>query len=260
MPDIHPTAIIDGDTSIAEGVVVGPYSIIGPGVVIGAGTSVGAYVRIEGPTVIGERNRIFSHCSIGTEAQDLKYKGEKTRVEIGDDNVFREFITVHRGTMTGRQRTRIGSHNFFMAYAHIAHDCDVGSNVIFANAGTLAGHVDIGDYATVGAFSAIHQFCRVGHHAFLGGFTVATQDVLPYVKTVGNRPAKTYGINTIGLQRKGFPAETIEALKKAYRLVVRSHMKTHEAIERIEQELSLYPEARYFAEFVRGATSRGFIR
>jgi UDP-N-acetylglucosamine acyltransferase len=260
MPQIEPTAIVSPDAALASDVVVGPYSIIGPGVTIGAGTVIGPHIRIEGPTTIGERNQFLGHSSIGTGPQDLKYKGERTTLTIGNDNVFREFITLNRGTVGGGGSTTIGSHNFMMAYAHVAHDCHVGSHTIFANAATLAGHVDVGDYSTVGAFSAVHQFCRVGEHAFMGGFTVATQDVLPYVKTVGNRPAKTYGINTIGLERKGFPRETIEALQKAYRILIRSKLALAAALERIESELApYYPEARYMADFVR-ESKRGIVR
>jgi UDP-N-acetylglucosamine acyltransferase len=161
-------------------------------------------------------------------------------------------VTVNRGTVGGGGVTTIGSDNFFMAYAHVAHDCHVGSNTIFANNATLAGHVEVGDYSTIGAFSAVHQFCRVGDHAFIGGGSICTQDVLPFVKTVGNRPAKTYGINSIGLERKGFQKETIEALQRAYRILVRSHLKMHDAVDRLEAELSFHSEVRYLAEFVRG--------
>jgi UDP-N-acetylglucosamine acyltransferase len=256
---IDPTAIVHPESNVGEDVEIGAYSIVGRQVTIGNGTVIGPFTRIEGPTAIGERNRFFGQSSIGTEPQDLKFKGEHTQLVIGNDNTFREFVTLNRGTSGGGGITTIGSSNFFMAYSHVAHDCHVGSNVIFANAATLAGHVEVGDFVNVGAFSAIHQFCRVGDYAFLGGFTVATQDVLPYVKTVGNRPAKTYGINTIGLERKGFPRETIEALQKAYRILTRSKLGLEAALSQIDGELALYPEARYFAEFVRGA-KRGIIR
>lgn len=256
---IDATAIIDRDATLADGVSVGAYSVIGPHVIIGRGTQIGPHTRIEGPTTIGENNVFFGQSSIGTGPQDFKYKGERTELVIGNNNTFREFVTLNRGTKGGGALTEIGSSNFLMAYSHVAHDCRVGSNIVFANAATLAGHVEVGDYATIGAFSAVHQFCRVGDHAFIGGFTVATQDVLPFVKTVGSRPAKTYGVNTIGLERKGFPKETVEAIQRAYRLLVRSKLKLEEALLRIESELSLYPEARYLAHFVRGAR-RGIIR
>jgi UDP-N-acetylglucosamine acyltransferase len=259
MAQIDPTAIVSSDALLADDVVVGPYAVIGAGVTIGAGTQVGPFTRVEGPAAIGERNRFVGQASIGTAPQDLKYQGERTELVIGNDNVFREFITVNRGTAGGGGVTTIGSNNFFMAYAHVAHDCHVGSRTIFANNATLAGHVEVADNAQVGAFSAVHQFCRVGEHAFIGGDTIATQDVLPFVKTVGSRPAKTYGINTIGLERKGFPKETVEALQRAYRILVRSKLKLADALTRIEQDLGLYPEVRYLAEFVR-QSKRGVIR
>jgi UDP-N-acetylglucosamine acyltransferase len=168
-------------------------------------------------------------------------------------------VTINRGTTGGGGVTTLGSHNFFMAYSHVAHDCHVGSNTIFANNATLAGHVDVGDFATIGAFSAVHQFCRVGDHAFIGGGSICTQDVLPFVKTVGNRPAKTYGVNNIGLERKGFQKESIEALQRAYRILTRSKLPLQEALDRIEAELGLHPEVRYFVAFIR-ESKRGVIR
>lgn len=259
MPSIAQSAIISADAALAEDVVVGPCAIVGPNVTIGAGSTVGPHVVIEGPATIGERNRFVGQSAIGGDPQDLKFKGEKTELHIGNDNVFREFITISRGTVGGGGRTTIGSNNFFMAYAHVAHDCHVGSNTIFANAATLAGHVEVGDHTTVGAFTAVHQFCRVGDYAFIGGGSILTQDVLPYVKTVGNRDTKTYGINTIGLQRKGFTEETIEALQRAYRILVRSKLKLSDALQKIEDEYGLYPEVRYLLGFVR-ESKRGVIR
>jgi len=256
---IHPTAVVDDSAVLAGDVNVGAYAVIGANVIIGAGTIVGPHTLIEGPTRIGERNRFSGHGAIGTAPQDLKYKGERAELVIGDGNVFREYVTMNRGTVGGGGVTTIGSQNFFMAYSHVAHDCHVGNGNIFANNGTLAGHVDIGDFATIGAMSAVHQFCRVGDHAFIGGGTVATQDVLPFVKTVGSRPAQTYGINTIGLERKGFAKETIEALKRAYRLLTLSKLRLEEALERIESELGFSAEVRYFAEFIR-SSKRGIIR
>lgn len=250
---IHPEAVLAAD------VEVGPYAVIGAHVTIGAGTVIGPHVRIEGPTVIGERNHFVGQSSIGTAPQDLKFRGERTELHIGNDNVFREFVTVNRGTVGGGAITTIGSNNFFMAYAHVAHDGHVGSNTIFANNATLAGHVEVGDFATIGAFSAVHQFCRVGDHAFIGGGSICTQDVLPYVKTVGNRPAKTYGINSIGLERKGFSKETIEALQRAYRILTRSKLSLQQALEKIETDLGYVAEARSFVEFIRTA-KRGIIR
>ena len=256
---IHPTAIVHPSAHLGAGAEIGPFAMIGADVHIGADTLVGPYTRIDGPARIGARNRIVGHSSIGTDPQDVKFHGERTQIELGDDNYIREFCTFNRGTVGGGGITRIGSHNFFMAYSHVGHDGNVGSNTIFANAATLAGHVSVGDFATVGAFSAVHQFCHVGEHAFIGGGTIATQDVLPFVKTVGNRPAKTYGINTIGLQRKGFSKSTIEALQRAYRILVRSKLRLEEALTRIETELGDHPEAKYLVEFVRAA-QRGIIR
>lgn len=259
MASIHPTAIISPEASIAHDVSVGAYSIIGPHVRIGAGSVIGPHTRIEGPARIGERNRFTGQLSVGTPPQDLKFKGEKTELVIGNDNTFREFVTINRGTADGGGVTSIGSNNFFMAYAHVAHDCHIGSHTIFANNATLAGHVDVGDHATVGALSGVHQFCRVGDHAFIGGATIATQDVLPFVKTVGSRPAKTYGINTVGLQRKGIPPEAIEALQRAYRIAVRSKMRLDDALAKIEAELGYFSEIRYLVEFIR-ESKKGFVR
>jgi UDP-N-acetylglucosamine acyltransferase len=259
MASIAETAIVSSEASLAPDVVVGHYAVIGPHVTIGAGSVIGPHMRIEGPVTIGERNQFAGQASIGTPPQDLKFKGERTELRIGNDNVFREFVTINRGTTGGGGITTIGNGNFFMAYAHVAHDCHVGSNTIFANNATLAGHVEVGDFSTIGAFSAVHQFCRVGDHAFIGGGSICTQDVLPFVKTVGNRPAKTYGINTIGLERKGFPKESIEALQRAYRILTRSKLKLQEALDRMEAELGFHSEVRYFAEFIR-ASQRGVIR
>jgi UDP-N-acetylglucosamine acyltransferase len=259
MPQIDSTAVVSSEARIADGVVIGPYVVIGAGVSIAPGCTVGPFTRIEGSATIGERNVFVGQASVGTPPQDLKFRGEKSEIVIGNDNTFREFVTINRGTAGGGGVTTIGSENFFMAYAHVAHDCHVGSRTIFANNATLAGHVDVGDNAQIGALTAIHQFCRVGEHAFIGGGTIATQDVLPFVKTVGSRPAKTYGINTIGLERKGFPKEAVEALQRAYRILIRSKLSLADALQKIETDLGVNPEVRYLVEFVRGST-RGFIR
>lgn len=259
MTDVHPTAVVSPKANLADDVQVGPFCVIGDEVSIGPGTLIGPQMRIEGPCIIGSGNRFAGQSSIGTDPQDLKFRNERTELHIGDNNTFREFVTVNRGTEGGGGATRIGSDNFFMAYSHVAHDCIVGSGIIFANAATLAGHVEVGDFSTIGAFSAVHQFCRVGEHAFVGGFTVVTQDALPYVKTVGNRPAKTYGINTIGLQRKGFERSTLDALQKVYRLLRVSHLRLEPALQTIEEEYAAVPEAQYMVRFIR-QTSRGVIR
>jgi UDP-N-acetylglucosamine acyltransferase len=259
MAEIHSTAVITGNAVLASDVIVGAYAVIGANVTIGSGTVVGPFTRIEGPAAIGERNQFYGHASIGGPPQDLKYSGEHTELAIGNDNIFREFVTVNRGTAGGGGKTTIGSGNFFMAYSHVAHDCHIGSHTIFANNATLAGHVEISDFATIGAFSAVHQFCRVGEHAFIGGGSMITQDVMPYAKTVAKRDNRSYGINTIGLERKGFSKETVGALERAYRILIRSKLNTDEALQKIEEELGLFPEARYLVEFVR-TSKRGIIR
>ncbi len=259
MTQIDSSASVSSEAAIASDVVIGPYAVIGPNVTIGAGTVIGPMMRIEGPVTIGERNRFFGQASVGTEPQDLKFKGERTELVIGNDNVFREFITLNRGTVGGGGITTIGSNNFFMAYSHVAHDCVIGDGCVLANSVALAGHVEVGDYSTIGAFSAVHQFCRVGDHAFIGGGSICTQDVLPFVKTVGNRPAKTYGINHIGLERKGFSKEAIEALQRAYRILIRSKLRAEEALAKIEADFGFFAEVQYLVDFVR-SSKRGIIR
>jgi UDP-N-acetylglucosamine acyltransferase len=257
---IHPTAIIDSGAEIEPEVVVGPYCIIDANVRIGRGTQLGPYVRVQGGTIIGESCRFCGHASVGTDPQDLKYGGEPTRLEIGSRNVFREFISLNRGTAQGGGLTRIGNDGLFMAYSHVAHDSSIGDHVIFDNAATLAGHVEVGDHATIGAFSAVHQFCRVGLHSFIGGFSVITRDALPFVKTVGNRnDAKIYGINAIGLQRRGVPEESIEELKHAYRILFRSHLNTSDALARMREQGWNAPEVAILVEFMQ-SSARGFIR
>lgn len=254
----HPTAIVSPEAELNDDVSVGPYAVIGPRVAIGAGCVVGAHAVLEGPSEFGARCRIYPFASIGSDPQDLKYRSEETRLSIGPDNIFREFVTINRGTAGGGGVTSIGASNFFMAYAHVGHDSTVGSHTIFANAATLAGHVVIEDGATVGAYSGVHQFCRVGRDAFIGGYTVVTQDALPFVKTVGNRAA-AFGINTIGLERKGFKAESIQALKRAYRILFQSKLNTGQAIERIEAELAEHEECRYLIGFIKSST-RGIVK
>jgi UDP-N-acetylglucosamine acyltransferase len=254
---IHPTAIVDSEAVLGEGATVGPYTIIEAGVEVGDGCKIGPFCRLSGPTVIGSGNIFESHCSIGAPPQDLKYDGAPTRLEIGSDNVFREFITLHRGTEGGGGVTRIGDSSLFMAYVHVAHDCDVGSFTIFANAATLAGHVEVGDHATIGALSAVHQFTRVGTHAFIGGCSAATKDCLPFMKTVGARPAKCYGPNSLGLERKGFSEESRKALKRAWRLLHSSKHTTTQAVELIRKELSGQPEIDHLVHFIDTAGRGG---
>jgi UDP-N-acetylglucosamine acyltransferase len=257
---IHPTAIIDNSAELGANIVVGPYCVIAPGVRIGEATELGPYVSVQSGTTIGSQCRFHGHSSIGSDPQDLKYRGEPTRLQIGDRNVFREFVSVNRGSAHGGGLTKIGNDGLFMAYSHVAHDGQVGDHVIFANAATLAGHVTIGDHAQVGAFSAVHQFCRVGTHAFIGGFSVVTRDALPYIKTVGARnEAKIYGPNTIGLQRKGFPENSIAELKRVYRILFRSDMNTGDALAKVHEETWTAPEVAVLVEFIE-TSERGFIR
>lgn len=257
---IHPTAIIHSGAELGSDVVIGPYCVVGADVRIANGTTLGPYVSIQGGTSIGENCRCYGHASIGADPQDLKYKGEPTRLEIGERNVFREFVTINRGSAHGGGLTRIGNDSLFMAYSHVAHDAQVGDRVIFANAATLAGHVTVGDHAQIGAFSAVHQFCRVGPHAFIGGFSVVTRDALPYIKTVGPRnEAKIYGLNTIGLQRQGIPERSIEELKRAYRILFRSQLNAGDALARVHEEKWTAPEVTVLIEFME-SSKRGFIR
>jgi UDP-N-acetylglucosamine acyltransferase len=256
--EIHPTAVVHPEAEIGKGCRIGPFSVVGAGVRLGAGCELVSHVAIQGDTEIGEGCRFFPFGSVGLEPQDLKYRGEPTRVVIGSRNTFREFATVHAGTAGGGGVTRIGDGNFFMAYTHVAHDCQVGSSTIFANAATLAGHVLVEDFAVIGAFSGVHQFCRIGSHAYIGGYSVITQDALPYVLTVGNR-ARAYGINLVGLKRKGFSEETIAGLRNAYRLLFHSKLTTTRALSRIDQELAGIPEVAYLASFIR-SSERGIVK
>ena len=253
-PEIHETAIVHAGAVIGEGTTVGPHVVIGPHVRLGRQCEVGASSVIDGWTEIGDRNRIAPFASLGLPPQDLKYKGEPTRVVIGHDNVFREFVTIHRGTQGGGGVTTIGDRNLFMAYAHVAHDCHVGSDIIFGNAATLGGHVTVEDFATISASSGVHQFCRVGRHAFVGGYSVVTKDALPYAKTVGNR-ARIFGLNRIGLVRRGVSAHAVASLRQAYRYLVQ--LNTSRALAHIEQDERLQcDEVRLLVDFIR-STRRG---
>lgn len=254
---IHPTAIVDPSAQIGSNVEVGAYAVIGEGVVLGARTRVGSGAHVQGPSVLGEDNRVFPHACVGFDPQDLKFQGGTTHLEVGDGNTFREFCTIHRGTEEGGGSTTIGDGNLFMAYSHVAHDCHVGNRTIFSNSATLAGHVEVEDHATVGAFSAVHQFCRVGQYAYIGGFSVITKDALPWVKTVGQKPL-CYGVNTIGLRRQGFSEETIRVLEKAMRILLRSGLNTSQAAKRLEGDMGDHGEVRYLLDFL-ARSDRGVI-
>ena len=255
---IDPRADVDPGVVLGEDTVVGPFSVIGADVVIGARAKIGPNVVIQGPTTIGDECEVHPFATVGGPPQDLKYRGERTRLEIGHRNIIRECCTLSRGTAGGGGITRIGDDNLFMAGAHVAHDCVVGRGTIFANAATLAGHVNVGDWATIGAYSGIHQFCRVGEHAFIGGYSVITQDALPYVLSVGNRAA-AHGINVIGLRRRKFSEESIAALRTSYRRIFRSKMRLDEALASVEAELGAVPEVARLLAFIR-SSERGVIR
>lgn len=255
-PSIHATAIVHPSAVIGDGSVIGPGAVIGPHVVIGRDVHVGASAVVEGDTTIGDHTRIFPFASIGLPPQDLKYRGERTRLVVGQSNVFRESVTIHRGTVGGGGETRIGDRNLFMAYAHVAHDCRVGSDTIFGPGATLGGHVVVEDYAQISAYSGVHQFCRVGRYAFIGGYSVVTLDALPFAKTVGNR-ARVYGLNTIGLVRRGFSPEVVSRLKRAYRYLLTSKLTPSKALQTIDAETALAcAEVAYLVDFIR-ASSRG---
>jgi UDP-N-acetylglucosamine acyltransferase len=255
-PLVDPLAQVSPLARLAPGVKVGPFSIVGPGVSLGRGSLLASHAVIEGSTSIGEYNRFFPFSSIGLAPQDLKYRDEDTRVEIGDRNVFREGSTVHRGTAGGGGLTRIGSDNLFMAQSHVAHDCDVGSHTIFANGAALSGHVLVEDHVTIGGLSGVHQFCRVGIHAFIGGATVVTRDALPFSLTVGNR-ARFFGLNVVGLRRRGFSPERLTALKQAVRLL-QAGPTLAEALARVEALEPRSDDVARLVEFVR-ASKRGVI-
>ena len=255
---VHPLACVDPGAVLGDGVEVGPYAVVTAGVEVGPGTWIGAHAHLQGPTRVGRENRIHPHACLGTDPQDLKYAGEPVRLEIGHRNQIREFVTLHRGTGKGGGVTRVGDDNLFMVYSHVAHDCQVGSRTIFANNATLAGHCEVHDDASVGAFSALQQYGRIGRHAYIGGYSRLLTDALPYVKTVGLRPA-VLGVNRIGLQRKGFDAERIAALSRAFRIFLRAGLNTTDALARLESEFAGNPDVTYLITFVRGAR-RGVIR
>jgi UDP-N-acetylglucosamine acyltransferase len=256
---IHPTAVIHPGAKLGPGVRVGPYCIIGDEVEIAGDSELIAHVYLDGPLRIGSGNRFFPYCSIGMISQDKKFRGERAETVIGNGNTFREFVTVHRGTAGGGGVTRVGDDNWIMAYAHIAHDCIVGSHTVLANGATLGGHVVIEDYATVGAFSGIHQFCRVGRHSIIGGYSVITQDVLPFSKTVSERKARVFGANTVGLERHGFSPDRREALSRAFRHLVSSKLNTTQAVAKIREETGDSPEVQELLRFIE-SSERGFIK
>jgi len=255
--EIHPTAMVDPGAEIGTGTVVGPYCIIGADVVLGANCWLQHHVTLSGPMRAGTGNKLYAYCSIGQQTQDLKYQGEPTYLEIGDENTFREFVTVNRSTSSDG-KTRIGSRGNFLAYSHIGHDCTVGDDVVFSNNGTLAGHVQVGHHAVMGGLTAVHQFCRIGRFAITGGCSKIVQDVPPFMIADGN-PAQIRGINLVGLERKQFPAESVKLIKEAFRLIYRSKLNTRQAIEAIRKELPETAEIRELVTFIE-ASDRGITR
>jgi len=255
---IDPRAVISPKAELAPDVSVGAFSIIGPDVVIGPGTVIGPHAVVNGPTRIGANNRIYQFASIGDAPQDKKYKGEPTRLEIGDRNVFRESCTINRGTTHDKGVTRIGHDNLFMAYSHVAHDCQLGSNLIFANCATLGGHVEIGDWVILGGMAAIHQFCKVGAHAFIAGGSIVTRDVPNYVMIAGN-PAEPHSVNSEGLKRRGFSPQQVRNIRNAFRVLYRSDLKLADAVAKLTALSATQPEVTAFVEFI-GRSERSLVR
>lgn len=255
---IHESAIVSPDARIGEDCHIGPFCTVGADVSLGAGVRLDSHVVVDGTTGIGDETHIFPFASIGLAPQDLKYAGEPTATEIGKRNHIREFVTIHRGTDGGGGLTKIGDDNLLMAQAHVAHDCQIGNNVIMANAATLAGHVEIADRANVGAYSGVHQFCRVGLEAFVGGYSVVVKDAPPYAIIQGNH-ARCYGLNKVGLKRRGYSKETIEKLHHAYRLLLTAKLNTSQAVERIKDEIVGCPEVDILIEFIETST-RGVVK
>ena len=259
MSEIDARADVSPSSRIGSGAKIGAFAVVGVEVELGDGCILGHHAVVQGPARLGRGNHVYPFSVIGGDPQDLTYKGERVALEIGDANEFREFSTVNRGTVKGGGVTRIGSHNLIMSYAHIGHDCSVGDHTIFVNGGTLAGHVTVEDYATVGAFCPVQQFCRIGRHSYIGAHTVITQDVPPFSKVVSPRDSRCYGVNAIGLARQGFSPERIEAIEKAYRLLLRSKLNTSQALEKMRETLSGSEDVLTLIRFIESA-EHGLIK
>lgn len=256
---IHPAAIVDPSARIAASADIGPFCVVGADVEIGERTRLMANLYLDGPLTIGDDNTFYPYSTVGVAPQDLKYKGERSRTVIGHRNRIREFVTLHRGTEGGGMVTRIGDDNLLMAYTHIAHDVQIGNNVVLSHAATLGGHVLVEDWAVIGAATGVHQFCRIGRHAMIGGYSVVTQDVLPFATTVSQREIKVFGANRVGLERRGFSSEAIEALQTAFRILTRAGLNTSQAIERIRVEVPQTAELTELLAFI-DASERGFVK
>ncbi len=255
--EIHPSAIVDSKAELGAGAIVGPYCIVGSGVVLGEGCWLQHHVTLCGPMRAGRENKFYAYCSIGQRTQDLKYAGEPTYLEIGDENTFREFCTVNRSTKSDG-KTRVGNRGNFLAYSHIGHDCTVGDSVVFSNNGTLAGHVEVGDHAVMGGLTAVHQFCRIGRFAITGGCSKIVQDVPPFLIADGN-PAEIRGVNLVGLERACYAPESVKAIKEAFRLIYRSKLNTRQAIEAVRNQIEPREEVTHLIEFIE-KSERGIIR
>ncbi|MBZ5644474.1 MAG: acyl-ACP--UDP-N-acetylglucosamine O-acyltransferase [Acidobacteriia bacterium] len=253
MSEVDPRAIVSPSSRIGSGVRVAAFAVVGDEVELGVGCTLAPHAVVRGPARIGPKNVFDSFCSVGGDPQDLKFHGERTELVVGEGNHFREFCTVSRGTTSGGGVTRIGDNNLFMAYSHVAHDCIVGSHTVFANGATLAGHVAVGDHASVGAFSPVHQFCRVGRFAYIGACTVITQDVPPFSRVVTERETHCYGVNTVGLERRGFDRQRLETIERAFRLLLRSKLNTSQAVEQMRAQLNGSPDIRELVEFIETA-------
>jgi len=257
--NVHPTAVIDSSARVSPSCKIGPYCVIGPQVEVGDHCELISHVVIDGPTKIGANNRFFPFSSIGLAPQDVSYKGEPTRLEMGDDNTVREFVTINRGTVKGGGLTKVGNHILVMAYTHIAHDCSIGDYVILANAATLGGHVTVEDWATVGALCPVHHFVRIGAHSFIGGGTTITRDVLPFSKTAAERGTHAYGLNSVGIERRGFTKERIRRIHHAYKLLLASKLNTSQALEKLKSEPDRGEDVDLLIKFVE-SSERGVIK
>ena len=259
MREIHPQAVVAASAKLGEGVKVGAYAVVGEEVELGDGCVLHAHATVGGPSKFGKNNVFYPFSSIGGDPQDYTFRGDRTELVAGDGNIFREYVSVSRGTQKGGGRTTLGNNNFLLAYSHIGHDCVIGSNTLFVNGATLAGHVTVEDFVTVGAFCPVHQFCRLGRYAYIGASTVITQDVPPFSKIVTERETKSFGINAIGLERKGFSPERLQALKRAFRLLMRSKLNTSQALTEMRKSLGDFADVQELIKFIESA-ERGIVK
>jgi UDP-N-acetylglucosamine acyltransferase len=257
--EIHPQAIVAASAKLGAGVRIGPYAVVGENVELGDGCVLHAHTTVDGPSKFGKDNVFYSFSVIGGDPQDYTFRGERTELVVGDGNIFREYVTISRGTEKGGGKTSVGDNNFFLAYSHVGHDCVIGSNTLFVNGATLAGHVTVEDFATIGAFCPVHQFCRIGRYAYVGASTVITQDVPPFSKIVTERETKSFGINSIGLERKGFSHERLRVLKRAYRLLMRSKLNTSQALAEMRKSLGDSADVQELIKFIESA-ERGIVK